>query len=113
MHTCMRTYMPTGLLGHLAGSLLADEVECLLDFLLLTKSPLKLEGSTSAGELNGGISQLANAQERVALTLCELCEGSGRAALPPAVFDHLRASGASSVLVLLALLGAQAGAVRI
>ena len=52
-------------------------------------------------------------QERVALTLSELCEGSSRASLPVAVHDHLRASGASSVLPVLSMLGLPSESIRI
>ena len=42
---------------------------------------------------------LERAQEAIALTVCELCEGASRgSALTPVVLDHLRSSGASSVL---------------
>ena len=105
-----------GLLGHIAASLTADDAECLLDFLVMTPAYVLAalnerhsDGSYAMPSLSG----IERAQARVALTLCELCEGSGRDALPSAVSDHLRASGPSGVFPIISLLGAPEESIRI
>ena len=117
-----------GLLGLISSSLTAEETEQLLNFASLsTDFELRLAdvgggaaallGAHAAAAVDaavgsGSVEGLLLVRERAALTIAELCEATGRGALPSTVQDHLRAAGAPAVLTTLSLLGSASESLR-